>query len=80
MPVPPLPTPSKPENDVAVTLPPEMVASVMTARAMCVPSRLSMCCERAMLLVTPPLAGRELGTLVSDAESEKIWLDSLLSS
>ena len=53
---------------------------VMAGFVMVVPSRLSMRCERARLLVTPPVAGRELGMLVSDAEREKIRLDNLLSS
>ena len=56
-----------PMIEEAVMLPPVMVGFVMV-----VPSRLSMRCERATLLVRPPLAGRELGTLVSEAEREKI--------
>lgn len=65
---------------VPAMLVPLMEPPVIVAPVIVVPLRLSMRCESAMLLTRPPLEGRELGMLVSDAEREKIWLDSLLSS
>ena len=74
MPVPPFPTPKVPENDVAVTEPPVMVAPeivppVHDEPLISAPERLSIFCESAIWFCRPPTPGGvETGTEDPEAE------------